>query len=137
MRLTLFLSVLILICGMQAQKAGQSSAGADADLKSVEEKWVTAYYSGDDKTLAQLETDDFMAIANNDKPQTKAEQIAAVQSRGPLGVPSPNIEEEIRHYGDVAVITGLNQSSNVRFTTVWYKMNGQWKVVHLHYSMGN
>jgi hypothetical protein len=23
----------------------------------------------------------------------------------------------------------------VRYTTVWVKQNGQWKVVHLHYSM--
>jgi ketosteroid isomerase-like protein len=35
------------------------------------------------------------------------------------------------------VITGLNESSNVRFTTVWFKRSGQWKIVHLHYSTGN
>jgi hypothetical protein len=74
---------------------------------------------------------------NNEKPQTKAEQIAAVKGRGPVGVPSPNVEEAIRHYGDVALITGLNESSNVRYTTVWVKMNGQWEIVHLHYSTGN
>jgi ketosteroid isomerase-like protein len=137
MRLAITLSVLSLVFSIQAQVASKPVAADDADLKSVEQKWVNAYYSGDDKTLSLIEADDFKAIANNEKPQTKAEQIAAVQGRGPVGVPSPNVEEEVRHYGDVAVITGLNESSNVRFTTVWVKMSGQWKIVHLHYSTGN
>lgn len=135
-RLIIF-AVVSLSCLLQAQVAAKPAASEDADLKSVEQKWVNAYYSGDDKTLSQIESDDFKAVANNQKPQTKAEQIAEVQGRGPVGVPSPNVEEEIRHYGDVAVITGLNESSNVRFTTVWYKTNGEWKIVHLHYSSGN
>ena len=137
MRLVIILSILSLACSTQAQVAGKAAAADDADLKSVEQKWVNAYYGGDDKTLSLIEADDFKAIANNEKPQTKTEQIAVVQGRGPVGVPSPNVEEEIRHYGDVAVITGLNESSNVRFTTVWFKTNGQWKIVHLHYSTGN
>jgi ketosteroid isomerase-like protein len=137
MRLAITASVLALACSTLAQVAAKPAAGDDADLKSVEQKWVNAYYGGDDKTLSLIEADDFKAIANNEKPQTKAEQIAGVQGRGPVGVPSPNVEEEIRHYGEVAVITGLNESSNVRFTTVWYKTNGQWKIVHLHYSTGN
>jgi len=136
-RLAIILSVLSLVFSIQAQVASKPVPQDDADLKSVEQKWVNAYYSGDYKTLSLIEADDFKAIANNDKPQTKAEQIAAIQGRGPAGVPSPNIEEEIRHYGDVAVVTGLNESSNVRFTTVWFQTNGQWKIVHLHYSTGN
>jgi hypothetical protein len=137
MRLALFFSVLTLIALTPAGLSGKPSNPDDADLKSVEQKWVNAYYSGDDKTLSQIEADDFKAIANNEKPQTKAEQIAEVKNRGPAGVPSPNVEEEIRHYGDVAVIPGLNESSNVRFTTVWFKTNRQWKIVHLHYATGN
>ena len=137
MRLAMIFSILSLACSLQAQVAGKAAAADDADLKSVEQNWVKAYYSGDDKTLALIEADDFKAMANNEKPQTKAEQIADVRGRGPVGVPSPNVEEEIRHYGDVAVITGLNESANVRFTTVWFKTNGQWKIVHLHYSTGN
>lgn len=137
MKLAIIFSFLSLVCSIHAQVATKSAAVDDADLKSVEQKWINAYYSGDDKTLSQIESDDFKAIANNQKPQTKAEQIAEVQGRGAVGVPSPNVEEEIRHYGDVAVITGLNESSNVRFTTVWFKTNGQWKIVHLHYSMGD
>lgn len=137
MRVAIILSVMSLACSTLAQVAAKPATADDSDLKSVEQKWVNAYYSGDDKTLSQIEADDFKAIANNQKPQSKAEQIAEVHGRGPVGVPSPNVEEEIRHYGDVAVITGLNESSNVRFTTVWFKTNGEWKIVHLHYSMGD
>lgn len=137
MRLAFGFLVLTLLTLTHAELSGRPTTSDDADLKSVEQKWVNAYYSGDDKTLSLIEADDFKAIANSEKPQTKAEQIAEVKSRGPVGVPSPNVEEEIRHYGDVAVITGLNESSNVRFTTVWFKTDGQWKIVHLHYSMGN
>ena len=135
MRPFLILSVLSLACFAQAQTASKNPADDDASLKSVEHQWVDAYYHGDTETLARFESDDFTVIANGEK-QTKAEQIAAVKARGPAGNPQANVEEELRHYGDVALITGLSEGSNVHYTAVWVKTNGQWKVVHLHYSMG-
>jgi ketosteroid isomerase-like protein len=136
MKLMLAFSVLFLACLAEAQTGGQSPAADDSDLKSIEQQWVEAYYRGDAKTLARIEADDFTVIANGQK-QTKAQQIAEAEGRGPVGVPQPNVEEEIRHYGDVAVITGLSGGSNVRFTAVWLKMNGSWKVAHLHYCQGD
>jgi ketosteroid isomerase-like protein len=136
MRLMLILSIVFLACLAEAQSAGKTSSADDSDLKSTEKQWVEAYYRGDGKTLSRIEAEDFTVIASGQKTQTKAEQIAEVESRGPVGVPQPNLEEEIRHYGDVALITGLSGGSNVRFTAVWVKLNGSWKVVHLHYSQG-
>jgi ketosteroid isomerase-like protein len=136
MRLLLVVSVLSMGCLLQGQTAGKGAGDSDANLKSVEQKWVEAYYRGDGDTLSRLETDDFTVIANGEKPQTKAEQITSVESRGPAGVPAANLEENIRHYGDVAIITGLSPNSNVRFTAVWVNTNGDWKVAHLHYSGG-
>ncbi len=137
MKLMLAFSVLFLACLAQAQTGGKSANADDSDLKSTEQQWVAAYYGGDGKTLSRIEADDFTVIANGQKPQTKAQQIAEVEGRGPVGVPQPSVEEEIRHYGDVALITGLSGGSNVRFTAVWVKMNGSWKVVHLHYCQGD
>jgi ketosteroid isomerase-like protein len=137
MRLLLVVSVLSLGCLAQGQTAGKRPAKDDSSLKSIEQEWVDAYYRGDGETLSRLEADDFTLIANGEKPQTKAEQIASVESRGPAGVPAANVQEEIRQYGDVALITGLSERSNVRFTAVWVKIDGKWKVVHLHYSTGN
>jgi ketosteroid isomerase-like protein len=131
------ISVLCLACLAQGQAASKGTASDDTDLKTVEQKWVEAYYRGDGDTLSRLETDDFTVIANGEKPQTRAEQITSVESRGPVGVPAPSLEEEIRHYSDVAIITGLSPSANIRFTAVWVKMNGDWKVAHLHYSGGD
>ena len=136
MRLMLVVSVLFLACLAGAQTAAKGSTTDDSDLKSTEQKWVAAYYAGDGKTLSSLEADDFTVIANGQK-QTKAEQIAEVEGRGPVGVPQPNVEEEIRHYGDVAVMSGLSGGSNVRFTTVWVKQNGSWKAVQVHYCQGD
>jgi ketosteroid isomerase-like protein len=137
MRFLLALSVLSVVCLAQGQAASKAAAANDdTSLKAVEQKWVEAYYRGDGKTLSRLETDDFTVIANGDKPQTKTEQITLVESRGPAGVPAANLEENIRHYGDVAIITGLSANSNVRFTAVWVNINGDWKVAHLHYSGG-
>jgi ketosteroid isomerase-like protein len=135
MRLVLATLLLFLTSFAQAQKGGTAPGADDSDLKTVEQQWVDAYYRGDGKTLARIEADDFTVIANGQK-QTKKQQIAEVEGRGPVGDPAPNLEEEVSHYGDVAVITGLSASSNVRFTAVWVKLNGQWKVVHLHYSGG-
>jgi ketosteroid isomerase-like protein len=135
MRLMLALSVLFWACLAEAQTAGKTPTRDDSDLKSTDQQWVSAYYSGDGKTLSRIEADDFTVIANGQR-ETKTQQVAAVEGRGPVGVPQPNIEEEVRHYGDVALITGLSGGSNVRFTAVWVKQNGSWQVVHLHYSQG-
>lgn len=136
MRLILAISVLFLACLATAQTGAKPSAADDSDLKSTEQQWVNAYYSGDGKTLSRIEADDFTVIANGQK-QTKTEQIAEVEGRGPVGVPQPNVDEQIRHYGDVALITGLSGGSNVRFTAVWTMLNGSWRVVHLHYCQGD
>ena len=133
MRPMLAISVLLLACLAEAQTSGKSPTADDPDLKSTEQQWVDAYYRGDGKTLSRIEADDFTVIANGQK-QTKAQQIAEVEGRGPVGVPQPNVEEEVRHYGDLALITGLSGVANVRFTAVWINQNGSWKVVHLHYS---
>ena len=135
MKLMLAFSVLLLACLAQAQTGGKNPAADDSELKNTEQQWVAAYYGGDGKTLSRIEADDFTVIANGQK-QTKAQQISEAEGRGPVGVPQPNVEEEIRHYGDVALITGLSGGSNVRFTTVWLKINGSWKVVHVHYCLG-
>ncbi|HET7442125.1 MAG TPA: nuclear transport factor 2 family protein [Terriglobales bacterium] len=137
MRFLVAVSVLCLGCLAQGQGASKGASDDNAGLKAVEQKWVEAYYRGDGDTLSRLETDDFTVIANGEKPQTKAEQITLVESRGPVGVPTANLEEDIRHYGDVAIITGLSPTANVRFTAVWVKTNGDWKVAHLHYSGGD
>jgi ketosteroid isomerase-like protein len=137
MRLKLAVSVLFLACLAESQTGSKPATADDTDLKSTEQQWVEAYYRADGKTLSRIEADEFTVIANGQQPQTKAEQIAEVERRGPVGIPAPSAEEEIRHYGDVALIFGLSGGSNVRFTTVWVKMNGLWKVVHLHYSQGN
>jgi len=136
MKLMLAFLLLFLACLAEAQTGSKSAVTDDSDLKSIEQQWVEAYYRGDGKTLSRFEADDFTVITNGQK-QTKAQQIAEAEGRGPVGVPQPNVEEEIRHYGDVALITGLSGGSNVRFTTVWLKMNGSWKVVHLHYCQGD
>jgi ketosteroid isomerase-like protein len=134
-RLMLALAVLFLACLADTQTASKNPTADDSELKSTEQQWVSAYYSGDGKTLSRIEADDFTVIANGQR-ETKTQQIAEVEGRGPVGVPQPNIEEEVRHYGDVALITGLSGGSNVRFTAVWVKQNGSWQVVHLHYSQG-
>ncbi len=103
MRFMLALSVLSLACVVEAQTGSKSAKADDSDLKSTEQQWVAAYYGGDGKTLYHMEADDFTVIANGQKPQTKAEQIAEVEGRGPVGVPQPSVEEEVRHYGDVAL----------------------------------
>lgn len=134
MKLTLAVLTIFLSCLSYGQRGGESTTD-DSDLKSTEQKWVAAYYAGDGKTLSTFEADDFTVIANGQN-QTKAQQLSEVEGRGPVGAPQPNVEENIRHYGDVAVITGLSAGSNVRFTAVWVKSSGGWKVVHLHYSQG-
>jgi len=136
MKVILAVAVLFFVCLGEAQTTAKTSSAEDSDLKSTEKQWVAAYFAGDSKTLSSFETDDFTVIASG-QSETKAQQLAEVESRGPIGAPQETLEEDIRHFGDVALITGLSGGSNIRFTAVWLKQNGSWKIVHLHYCMGD
>lgn len=89
MRFMLAVLILFLACQAGAQSGRKNPSTDDSDLKSTEQQWVAAYYGGDAKTLSRIEADDFTVIANGQKA-TKAQQIAEVEGRGPVGVPQPN-----------------------------------------------
>ena len=136
MKFILAVSALFFVCLTGAQTTAKTSTAEDSDLKSTEKQWVAAYFAGDSKALSSFEADDFTVIASG-QSETKAQQLAEVESRGPIGPAQESVEEDIRHYGDVALVTGLSGGSNIRYTAVWLKQNGSWKIVHLHYCMGD
>ena len=98
-----------------------------------------AYLKGDTSLLEKCLADDYAAIRANGMLSTKAQEIENLKS-GALKFESDDLHErKIRGYGDTAVVIGLSSakgtsngkpfSGDFRFTRIWVKQQGNWKLV--------
>ncbi|PYU44280.1 MAG: hypothetical protein DMG54_09700 [Acidobacteria bacterium] len=120
------------------------NAGAEQQVRKVEEERRQAILRNDIKSLDWLMAPEYTAIFNltGGRVTTKADELALnqpdarkVESWNPTDV-------NIRIYGNVGLVTGLaeiidvlkgeRRHIRVRYTHVWVKRNGGWQLVHRH-----
>ena len=123
--------------------ASAQGGGADtAEIKAVHEARLTAILKGDFDHLDRLLSDDFIVTFPNGTIGGKAEYIGGQRSGRIVMTASTHDEERFKIYGDAAVITGrstLTLQSNgkeqplvIRYTHVYLKQGGQWRMVVQH-----
>lgn len=127
--------------------AGNSSsfairASEEETLRQLNEKLLKAHDKADVTTLDQIESDDF-TLAGDFGTVTKREHLDHVRLAG--GQPEPVnrliIPQQIRFYGDVALITETDHASgsggaksDYQTTSMWVRRGESWRIVHMHYS---
>jgi ketosteroid isomerase-like protein len=117
------------------------SAQADempADLAAAVAAFDQAQIAGDRAELERLVADDYVLIGSDGVVQNKAQFIADFTSPNFRIQPFTVEEPVVRHYGDTAVTAGrvaLSGTSsgtpftvNLRFSDVWVKRDGVWRV---------
>lgn len=108
-------------------------------IETLEEQWRQAIVSNNVGQMDHLLADDYLGISANGTVETKAEALAQRRA-GTVRVTQLDISDmKVRVYGDTAVVTsrahveGTNgQSSisgNYRYTRVYNRRLGQWKIV--------
>lgn len=149
MRRIIFMVLLVLaaITVSQAQQQTarkiQKTPVADA-IKRIDDERIQAQIHADAIALKRIYADDFIGIGPSGTVRTKPEVLADFTS-GELKFQSIATDEvRIRVYGNTAVETGrstmVGQDKNKvvprdnRFTRVWVKLQGQWRLVANHYS---
>ncbi|HEU4983602.1 MAG TPA: nuclear transport factor 2 family protein [Acidobacteriaceae bacterium] len=117
----------------------RSSHDLQKHIETLEMQWRDAVIHHNVRVMDRLLADDYLGISANGTVETKAEELA--QSRaGTLRIKSLDLSDiKVRIYGNTAVVTsraeltGMNGQSdisgNYRYTRVYNKRYGQWKII--------
>jgi uncharacterized protein (TIGR02246 family) len=149
MKQTLVIAILMLAASAMAQGQKQSAGGAQRStveqaIRKVDDERIQAQIHADAAALDRIYADDFIGIGPSGIVRGKPQVISDFTS-GDLKFQSINTEEvQVRVYGNTAVETGRSimdghdKGKTVprenRFTRVWVKQQGRWRLVANHYS---
>jgi len=148
MRYILIIAVLFLtpasVVLAQKHRTG-GDQGTVAQIMKLDQERIQAQISADKAALDRLYADDFIGIGPSGTVRTKPQVLADFTS-GNLKFQSITTDDvQVRVYGNTAVETGRStmhgQDKNKavpvenRFTRVWVKQSGRWRLVANHYSL--
>ena len=141
----LVLAVAPLVLGQkESARRTQTTRIVDAIRKQDSER-IQAQIGADRATLDRIYADDFIGIGPSGTVRTKPEVLSDFTS-GDLKFQSITTDNvQVRVYGNTAVETGrstmIGQDKgrvvprDNRFTRVWVKQHGRWRLVANHYSL--
>ena len=146
MKRSLMMGSLLLLAVLFAHAQPQSQSQRDVveEIKKVDRDRIQAQVNADAVALDRIYADDFIGIGPSGTLRTKKEVLSDFAS-GSLKFQSITTDDvRIRVYGNAAVETGLSTMKGQdaekvvpeenRFTRVWIKQGGRWRLVANHYS---
>lgn len=109
------------------------------EIEALEEQWRQAIVTNNVSEMDHLLADDYVGITSNGTIETKAQALAARRA-GTMRITRLDLSDvHVRVYGDTAVVTsvadlvGTNGASDIsgkyRYTRVYNRRLGQWKIV--------
>ena len=150
MSLTLCVAVLALTAtpilpGQERSARGDQQSIVEQTIRQLDHERIQAQIGADAVALKRIYADDFIGVGPSGTVRTKAQVISDFTS-GELRFQSITTDEvQVRIYDDTAVETGLSTMigqdkgkavpRDTRFTRVWVKQQGQWRLVANHYSL--
>jgi ketosteroid isomerase-like protein len=108
-------------------------------IEGLEMEWRQAQVDNDIAVIDHLLADDYVGISANGTIETKSQTIAQ-RKAGTIRIKALDLDDlKVRLYGDTAVVTskadlqGVNGQSDIsgkyRYTRVYNRRLGQWKIV--------
>ena len=149
MRITFAIALLALSATSTALGQKQN-AGSDQKksivqtIRQLDSERIQAQIGADTVALNRIYADDFIGVGPSGRVRTKPQVISDFTS-GDLKFQSITTDEvKVRVYENTAVETGLSTMlgqdkgkavpRDTRFTRVWVKQQGHWRLVANHYS---
>jgi len=149
MRRTLVTAVLALAAtsialGQERSETREHRSSIEQAIRQLDHERIQAQIAADAAALDRIYADDFIGVGPSGTVRTKA-QVIADFTAGTLKFQSITTDEvQVRVYGNAAVETGLSTMvgqdkgnavpRDTRFTRVWVKQQGRWRLVANHYS---
>ena len=130
----------------QEQGAGtEHKSSVEQAIRQVDSERIQAQIGADAAALDRIYADDFIGVGPSGTVRTKPQVLADFTS-GNLKFQSITTDEvQVRVYENTAVETGLSTMigqdkgkpvpRDNRFTRVWVKQQGHWRLVANHYSL--
>ena len=150
MRRTLVTAILALTASSLALGQEQSAntdqrSSVDQAIRQLDNERIQAQIHADAKALDRIYAEDFIGVGPSGTVRTKP-QVLADFTAGTLKFQSITTDEvQVRVYENTAVETGLSTMigqdkgkpvpRDTRFTRVWVKQQGRWRLVANHYSL--
>ena len=149
MRRTLVIAVLGLTAtsialGQKQSASRNQRSSVEQAIRQLDNERIQAQIGADVVALDRIYADDFVGVGPSGTVRTKTQVISDFTS-GALKFQSITTDEvQIRVYENAAVETGLSTMvgqdkgkavpRDTRFTRVWVKQQGRWRLVANHYS---
>ena len=129
------LITLLMVLGLATAGFG---AGAEAELKTLEQQWLDAYEKGDTAFLKTVEADDWSLVDSDGTVATKAQDIKELGDKTFVCKSASMSDAKVRMMGDnFAYVTGIVKMSGTykgkdfdesfRAVDVFEKKNGKWQ----------
>jgi ketosteroid isomerase-like protein len=117
------------------------------EIETLEEQWRQAILTNNVSQMDRLLADDYIGITSNGTVETRAQDLAQRRA-GTVKITQLELSDmHVRVYGDSAVVTskaqlqGTNGASDIsgeyRYTRVYTRHLGQWKIVSFEASRMN
>jgi ketosteroid isomerase-like protein len=133
-----FLVIATAMMALSAPAFAQTGS-AEQQVRNLDKQAREAAIHGDSEFEAQYTASDYMSISASGAVSTREQTLARVRS-GDIKLSSIDVDEEqVRVYGDTAVVTGRVHvlgavkgqaiDHKARYTRVWVRQSGAWKLV--------
>ena len=130
--------------GQEQNASGDQRSSVEQVIRQLDNERIQAQIGADAVALDRIYADDFIGVGPSGTVRTKAQVISDFTS-GDLKFQSITTDEvQGRVYENTAVETGLSTMvgqdkgkavpRDTRFTRVWVKQQGHWRLVANHYS---
>jgi uncharacterized protein (TIGR02246 family) len=134
-----------LVMAQEQSTTGTQRSTIEQAIKQLDDERIQAQVGADASALDRIYADDFIGVGPSGTVRTKKQVISDFTS-GTLKFQSITTDEvQVRVYDNTAVETGLSTMDgkdkgksvprNTRFTRVWVKQQGHWRLVANHYSI--
>jgi ketosteroid isomerase-like protein len=149
MRRALFIAVLVLTSasisvGQKQSARGSHRTSVAETIRKLDNERIQAQIHADATALDRIYAPDFIGVGPSGTVRTKPQVLLDFTS-GELKFQSiTTADVQVRVYGDTAVETSLSTMigqdkgkivpRDTRFTRVWVKQQGRWRLVANHYS---
>ena len=149
MRWTLVIAVLTftltsIALGQEQSANRDQRSSVEQAIRQLDNERIQAQIGADAAALDRIYADDFIGVGPSGTVRTKPQVISDFTS-GALKFQSITTDEvQVRVYENAAVETGLSTMigqdkgkavpRDTRFTRVWVKQQGSWRLVANHYS---
>jgi len=141
----LALTATAIALGQKQSSSRDQRSSVEQAIRQLDRERIQAQIGADAVALDRIYANDFIGVGPSGTVRTKAQVISDFTS-GDLKFQSITTDEvQVRVYENTAVETGLSTMvgqdkgkavpRDTRFTRVWVKQQGRWRLVANHYSL--